>query len=161
MPSGPLERPGKGGCSSSTCHRVFTSWRQVRVHGTAFASHAGEFNQFTGFSSAAADQVIRRTAKAIKMTLRGTDVGARWGGDEFVIVAPNTARAAAYTLAERLLLQAPKEPNAGEAGTTTSVGVATFDPSHHQSEDAESLMQAADDALHRAKAAGRNQVRVA
>lgn len=107
------------------------------------------------------DQVIRDIANAIKVALRGTDVGGRWGGDEFLIIAPSTAGAAARTLAERLRLRLAKQATVGDAAATVSVGVATFDPTDRRPEGPERLMQAADDALHIAKAAGRNQVRVA
>jgi diguanylate cyclase (GGDEF)-like protein len=109
---------------------------------------------------AAGDQVIRGFASAITMTLRETDIGGRWGGDEFLIIAPGTVGAAAVTLAERLRFELAKQETIGEAQGTASVGVATFDPNHRRLEDPDALMQAADAALHRAKAAGRNQVRV-
>jgi diguanylate cyclase (GGDEF)-like protein len=109
---------------------------------------------------AAGDQVIRGFASAITMTLRATDIGGRWGGDEFLIIAPGTVGAAAVTLAERLRFELTKQETIGEAQATASVGVATFDPNHRGLEDPDALMQAADAALHRAKAAGRNQVRV-
>ena len=57
---------------------------------------------------AAGDQVIRSFASAITMTLRDTDIGGRWGGDEFLIIAPGTAGVAAATLAERLQLELAK-----------------------------------------------------
>ena len=110
---------------------------------------------------AAGDQVIRAVASAITMTLRETDIGGRWGGDEFLIIAPGTVGAAATTLAERLRLELAKQETIGEAKATASVGVATFDSNHRPLEDPDALMQAADAALYCAKAAGRNQVRVA
>lgn len=110
---------------------------------------------------AAGDQVIRGFANVIKMTSRETDIGGRWGGDEFLIIAPSTGGAAALALAERLRCQLTKQETVGEATATASVGVATFDPGHHPAEDPDTLMQAADAALHRAKAAGRNHVMVA
>jgi diguanylate cyclase (GGDEF)-like protein len=51
----------------------------------------------------AGDRVLRDVAGAIRHTLRGTDIGARWGGDEFAIIAPNTGPPAAQRLAHRLL----------------------------------------------------------
>src|SRR5919109_4723077 len=52
---------------------------------------------------AAGDLVLRTAAHAINATMRTADFGARWGGDEFAIVAPNTVRSAAQQLAQRLL----------------------------------------------------------
>ena len=110
----------------------------------------------------AGDRVLRGVADAITESLRDTDVGARWGGDEFAIVAPNTTAEAALRSAERLVVRV------AEAGahqpwhtTTVSVGIATFDPAHLIDCDLESLLRVADDALYRAKANGRNRVQAA
>jgi diguanylate cyclase (GGDEF)-like protein len=112
------------------------------------------------YGHAAGDQVIRGFAGAITMTLRDTDIGGRWGGDEFLIIAPNTAGAAAATLAERLRFELAKQEGTRGATATASVGVATFDPRYGPRADPDALLQAADAALYRAKAAGRNQVSV-
>jgi diguanylate cyclase (GGDEF)-like protein len=109
---------------------------------------------------AAGDQVIRSIASAITMSLRGTDIGGRWGGDEFLIIAPGTAAVAATTLAERLQLELAKWKATGEAKATASIGVATFDPNAWPQKDPDALVQAADAALYRAKGAGRNRVSV-
>jgi len=53
----------------------------------------------------AGDRVLRGVADAITESLRDTDVGARWGGDEFAIVAPNTTAEAALRSAERLIVR--------------------------------------------------------
>lgn len=51
------------------------------------------------------DRILRGAAAAIRQTLRGSDYGARWGGDEFVILAPHTSPTAARRLAERVVLR--------------------------------------------------------
>jgi diguanylate cyclase (GGDEF)-like protein len=51
----------------------------------------------------AGDRLIRRVAAAISATLRNSDLGARWGGDEFAVVMPNASSEAAQHLAERLM----------------------------------------------------------
>jgi|RhiMethySRZTD1v2_1073278.scaffolds.fasta_scaffold05117_14 GGDEF domain-containing protein len=53
---------------------------------------------------AAGDAAIRRVAESVRATLRASDLGARWGGDEFAIVMPNATSAAAHHLGERLML---------------------------------------------------------
>ena len=111
------------------------------------------------------DRLLRNAATAIRQTLRTTDFGARWGGDEFSIVAPQTAREAAQRLAQRLLVHLADQDRALGA-MTASVGVAVFESSHPvetggDTRNAEWLMRAADAALYGAKAAGRNQVRIA
>jgi len=111
---------------------------------------------------AAGDRVIRSVANAISAGLRETDLGARWGGDEFAIVAPNTTAEAALRSAERLLIRVANEAgNSHRHLTTISVGIATFDPAHARDCDVEALVRAADSALYRAKGGGRNRVQAA
>jgi diguanylate cyclase (GGDEF)-like protein len=105
------------------------------------------------------DQILRGAAQAIRNTLRETDYGARWGGDEFAIVAPNTAEPAAERLGERLLTEIPKCAHLGQTVVTASVGLATVYPASDFSPTPEGLMIAADAALYQAKHGGRNQIR--
>jgi diguanylate cyclase (GGDEF)-like protein len=110
---------------------------------------------------AAGDRMLRAVARAITHTLRASDFGARWGGDEFGIVAPNATSEAARASAERLILHISKQRDEHGRAPTASVGVATFDPNHAEHADIESLTQAADRALYQAKANGRNRVEAA
>ncbi len=110
---------------------------------------------------AAGDRVIRTVARAITCTLRQSDFGARWGGDEFGIVAPNTTSEAARASAERLINRVRTPRDGYGRAPTVSVGIATFDPSRPENSDVESLTHAADRALYQAKANGRNRVEAA
>jgi diguanylate cyclase (GGDEF)-like protein len=111
---------------------------------------------------AAGDRALREVAAAIRMTLRATDLGARWGGDEFAIVAPATPQAAADRLAERLLAHLTRHSRSADVPMTVSVGVSVRLPGDARSPASpDDMMRAADEALYRAKTAGRNQVRVA
>ncbi len=100
----------------------------------------------------AGDDKLRDVASALQSVMRETDMVARYGGDEFIVVAPRTTRDDGVRLAERL----------GEAAracnTSISVGVAVF-PEDAQTHD--TLIASADVALYRAKQAGRNCVRTA
>ncbi len=108
----------------------------------------------------AGDILIRSIALAILEELRGTDFAARWGGDEFAIVAPNTDTAAAQASAERLVAHARSiSTSAGPA--TVSIGVATLDPGKTTYDEMDAFVRAADVALYRAKEEGRNRVRAA
>jgi len=109
----------------------------------------------------AGDRVIRSVAVAIRQTLRASDFGARWGGDEFAIVAPNTGAEAARRSAERLVQRLGEGSEERGPRATVSVGIATYDPSRPTHETLESLMRAADGALYLAKANGRNRVQAA
>src|SRR5919106_787012 len=108
---------------------------------------------------AAGDEVLRTAAHAIAVTMRVTDFGARWGGDEFAVVAPNTVRRSAQHLAQRLVGQLSREAQVHQAAVTISVGVATIEPQRDPSATIERLLDAADSALYQAKHEGRNRVR--
>jgi len=109
----------------------------------------------------AGDEVLRSAARSIAVTMRVTDFGARWGGDEFAIVAPNTARSAAEHLAQRLMGHVAREARTRQAAVTISVGIATAEPSRGSSATMDGLLHAADSALYQAKHSGRNRVSVA
>ena len=109
------------------------------------------------------DDVMRSVATTLKASLRTNDLLARYAGDEFVILLPQTSCAVAAETAERLRraverCQVPVREGAGGISVTVSIGVATA-PNH--GEAVETLFAAADRALYDAKAAGRNRVGVA
>ena len=108
----------------------------------------------------AGDEAIRSLAAAIRSQLRVTDVGARWGGDEFAILAPRTTKVAALSLAERIRDLIPKHSPARRL--TASIGVASVDPGTDSGVvSAATLMRAADLAMYTAKRSGRNHVATA
>lgn len=112
------------------------------------------------FGHQAGDTVLRTVAQRIRAQLRKHDVAARLGGDEFVVVARDCSDAAvATTLADRLIgiigEPIPLERNIVSVGA--SIGIAFAPPDVLETEV---LLQHADLALYRAKAAGRNQVAV-
>jgi len=105
------------------------------------------------------DQMIRRVADAIRAALREYDVPARFGGDEFAILMPETTLAEAMAVAERIRRGvesiALKIADGSSPAATVSVGVALF-PGHGRT--ASDLLAAADRAVYQAKALGRNRV---
>ena len=110
-----------------------------------------------GHGHAAGDHAIRRAAHVIQSELRQPDLGARWGGDEFAVVAPSTSHAAALALAERIRALVADQRTA--VPLTASIGVATIDPvADGDVPGAAALMRAADAALYEAKRRGRNRV---
>jgi two-component system cell cycle response regulator len=107
------------------------------------------------------DVVIRELGQILKRLRRGSDVVARFGGEEFCVLCEQTDTDGAVQLAERVrvaLGQTAFESERGELKVTCSLGVATF-PDHAANKEA--LFEAADRALYAAKHAGRNQVRSA
>jgi diguanylate cyclase (GGDEF)-like protein len=107
-----------------------------------------------GLGHAAGDAVLVELSALISAQLRGSDQIGRWGGEEFLIVAPATAQEAARELAERIR-QAVADPSLLPGRpVTVSLGVAECQPL----ESVDALIQRADLALYAAKAAGRNRV---
>lgn len=105
------------------------------------------------------DEVLRRIATVMGERLRCTDIGGRYGGEEFCILLPSTGIAGAIRFAndirheiERLII----ETNHGAVSVTVSAGVAQSNFDSHPSLDA--LISDADEALYAAKQNGRNQV---
>ena len=110
------------------------------------------------FGHEAGDRALRHVAQAIRSQLRESDVGARWGGDEFALLAPSTPEHAAEALAQRVrsvVAQSPAGDNLPHL--TASVGIATFDGAIDPDTDPLQLTQAADRALYHAKQAGRDR----
>jgi len=106
------------------------------------------------------DQVLVEISQCCTQVLRTTDLLARWGGEEFVVLLPNTHRDHAHQLAERVREAvaglAQLQANSETVRVTVSVGVACAEPGQTATLDV--LVQTADRALYEAKRAGRNQV---
>ncbi len=104
------------------------------------------------------DRVLQAFAEVLRQTPRGADLPGRVGGEEFALLLPNTGREAAQAAAERVRRQveAMRVPlDRGEpVAITVSVGVARL----RSDDSAESALHRADQALYRAKSAGRNRV---
>ncbi len=108
----------------------------------------------------AGDDVLRQLATRVRKSIRGIDLACRYGGEEFVIVMPETDMAVATIVAERLRRRIAADPFAiQQAGRTISctisVGIATLDAAD---DDAAKILRRADQALYRAKRDGRNRV---
>jgi len=105
------------------------------------------------------DHVIRAVTRMIRDSIRQTDTAARIGGEEFVIMLPDTAIDAARVLGERIRRSiADAHIRWGEitVNVTVSVGVAQFEPNRDGS--AHDIIARSDEAMYRSKQSGRNQV---
>ena len=105
------------------------------------------------------DDVLREFARRLRKNVRGIDLACRYGGEEFVVVMPDTDRDVAHTVAERIRSEVADRPfRVGRAGTpldvTVSLGVAQM----QAGDSLFDLLKRADVALFDAKAAGRNRV---
>jgi diguanylate cyclase (GGDEF)-like protein len=106
----------------------------------------------------AGNRLLRQLASAIQAELRATDVPARYGGDEFIVLLPETPAKGALDVAERIRAAIARMPLATEGTSvvaSVSVGVACF-PEDGRTLD--TLAARADRALYEAKQRGRNCV---
>jgi diguanylate cyclase (GGDEF)-like protein len=103
------------------------------------------------------DQALRHLADILKEETRGEDMLGRYGGEEFLIVAPDADEEGAHTLAERIRQRVAAEPaptESGELPLTVSIGVAL----RVDEEPLDDLVARADAALLQAKEDGRNRI---
>lgn len=118
--------------------------------------HFKKINDVYGHN--AGDNVLKFITQVIKDNIRESDVFARWGGEEFVVLMPNTDITSAHMVANKL-----KEKVAGadfpDVGhVTASFGVALF---NSDTDTADSFINRSDTALYQAKESGRNEVKIA
>jgi two-component system cell cycle response regulator len=107
----------------------------------------------------AGDDVLQDFAIRLRKSIRGIDLACRYGGEEFVVVMPETDMAVATMVAERLRRRIASEPFPIQKGTRTvdvtiSIGIAALGPD----DNAAAVIKRADQALYRAKRDGRNRV---
>ncbi|WP_298721547.1 GGDEF domain-containing protein [uncultured Oceanisphaera sp.] len=129
-------------------------------YGTGFAivmldvDHFKQVNDSCGHQ--VGDQVLRQLADLMRLNTRLSDCPGRWGGEEFLIICPNTGLEGARQLAESLrrYIEQAHFPVIGHR--TCSFGVAAIQPGDQSKE----MLKRADDAMYRAKSGGRNRVEV-
>ena len=106
------------------------------------------------------DDVLEKVAALIRGTIRDTDIAGRYGGEEFIIILPQTTLSSAWVVVERLrsiIEQAEmKDPAGNVFAITVSQGLAGWE----RGEDAHSLISRSDEALYKAKEKGRNRVQI-
>jgi len=121
--------------------------------------HFKRFNDTYGHQ--AGDTILATIAERVLSNARKVDLTARYGGDEFFILLPDTSPEEALLLAERLHHAVATEPVALPDGKvvrlTVSIGIATY-PTHAAS--IEELIKRADEALYWIKSHGRNRIRL-
>ena len=143
--------------------RLRAEWRQAKRRGTTLAVLAIDLDHFKQINDTRGhpfgDIVLQELAGIFKATARDTDAVARHGGDEFVIVLPDTGWQGALTFAERMRRKVDDfsfGAATGPMGITISVGVALARGTDPISP--EMLLQEADRSLYKAKTGGRNRI---
>jgi diguanylate cyclase (GGDEF)-like protein len=102
------------------------------------------------------DEILKCLCATVDRELRVTDIFARWGGEEFMVLLPATGINAAQGLAERIRKKIADTPCSG-IGFTISIGIGEYS----SNESIDDLIQRVDEALYAAKNAGRNCVQLA
>jgi len=103
------------------------------------------------------DGFLKEVAGIVKVNTRASDVAARWGGDEFMLLAPGTDSRSASKIAERIRAQVERHKiqlEGDEVGITISAGIVSY-PTHASA--VEELLKKADEAMYNAKRGGKNQ----
>ena len=100
------------------------------------------------------DLILKEFSLLLKMMVRVEDIACRWGGEEFIVLLPNTTCEAAVILADRMRSSFEQYPRTTTPVVTASFGVAQL----QEGEDEDALMKRVDDALYQAKHEGRNRV---
>jgi two-component system, cell cycle response regulator len=143
-------------------HQLDLELRRAARDGSSIAVLLADLDHFKRvndeYGHSAGDAVLLEAAARMRSVLRGHEAIGRYGGEEFLIVLPNCGPSEAASVAARACLAlstTPIEAAANMLRTTMSVGVATASIG---ADCARSLVDRADQALYRAKAAGRNRV---
>ncbi|MBI2309251.1 MAG: GGDEF domain-containing protein [Rhodocyclales bacterium] len=136
-------------------------WSAARRHARELSLIMVDIDRFKSINDthghAAGDDAIVAVAQALNASVRAEDIVARWGGEEFLVLLPDTPLDAAVALAERLrrTIEDTRLPMAdGELRFTVSLGVANSEGK----ESLDRLITAADHFLYQSKHRGRNQV---
>ncbi|MCX6790348.1 MAG: GGDEF domain-containing protein [Candidatus Kaiserbacteria bacterium] len=104
------------------------------------------------------DRVLSSVSRILRDTLRATDVLARYGGDEFIALLPNTNEDDSVFVAEKLRVAIDSDPELRGFGVTASIGVCSSDAS--TADDSDTFIKHADEAAYFAKRGGGNKVEV-
>lgn len=141
--------------------RINEEMSRSRRHGEPMSVVIGDLDHFKRvndeFGHAVGDDVLRAVGERMRRNLRTEDLAVRWGGEEFLLLLPATDRNHAIQVADKIRIAIADRPigcNGREVPVTISFGVAQLEDNEEVSE----LVRRADDAMYRAKKAGRNQV---
>ncbi len=145
-----------------TCDALDREVLRAEEHGAPLSVLMIDLDRFKrvndSYGHGVGDAALRRTADAIQHTLRSTDLAGRFGGEEFLVVLPDTDAAGACQTAERIRRAVEGLEIDGRDGQTFGVTVSIGVAQRRPDDDGVALIDRADDALYRAKHGGRNRV---
>jgi diguanylate cyclase (GGDEF)-like protein len=146
--------------------RLFEEVERSKRHSTPLSFMIIDVDRFKSYNDiyghTNADRVLMKTAQMLRRSIRAIDMAARFAGDEFCILLPETELSDAARIAERLRKAVSQTEYRSEQGelmdrVTISIGVSSFSPSR---QSPLSIVETADRALYKAKTRGRNCVAV-
>ncbi len=145
---------------SERIHEEMTRWKRYR-HPLCMAIIDIDFFKKINdnYGHATGDKVLKAVSSAVSQRLREVDFMARFGGEEFVMILPETSRDDALTMLNRIrerLSKAQMRSKDSKFTVTVSIGIAEFG----NDDTAEEVFERADQALYEAKENGRNQCRL-
>lgn len=146
--------------------RLFEEVERSKRHGTPLCymlidvDHFKKYNDIYGHTNA--DLVLMKTAAILRRSVRAIDMPARYAGDEFCIILPETDMNAACFIADRLCREVRQTEFHSEIGelmgrVTLSIGVSSFGPGR---QTPHTIIETADRALYQAKMLGRNRIAI-
>ncbi len=145
--------------------RLEQEWSAATRNQRTFTVMMVDIDRFRSVNDAfghdAGDQVLRHVAMALRKAARSEDVICRLGGEEFLVVSPDTPLPAAIRLAERLrqaVCSAAPQPGASAQPLSVSIGVAERSPTMLKPDE---LLKAADEVLFHAQRLGGNRIQAA
>ena len=107
------------------------------------------------------DLVLREFSAGLQQNIRKSDISIRYGGEEFMVLLPNTGIAGAQNIAEKIRATCEKKRyDDGHNSTTVTVSIGIASIKQHQLIDDKEIVACADKALYRSKAEGRNRITV-
>lgn len=139
-------------------HALDTELERSKRYATVFAVILIDIDHFKrvndSYGHQAGDAVLVDVANILATHVRSVDLVGRWGGEEFLIICPETSQEGVYNLAENLRLVISSYEFAGIGQLTASFGVSVY----HEGDSSDSIISKADAALYQSKHAGRNTV---
>jgi len=136
--------------------------RRAERYGKTFSIVMADLDNFKvtndTYGHSVGDQVLLTIAKILQMHSRNVDIVGRYGGEEFVLLLPETNKESAFKMGERLRKTIAETKSPGVPSMTISIGIASFP---EDSRDMDTLINKADAAMYHAKRLGKNRVEMA